>query len=64
VVSVARPARNSDRVFEIDGARRVFDWAPSQRKLFTEFPDGDHCLSNRSHENHTLIADWLADQLL
>jgi pimeloyl-ACP methyl ester carboxylesterase len=53
-----------DRVFRVEGARRVYDGAASIDKTLTEFADGDHCLSNRSHEKHTLIADWFADRLV
>jgi alpha-beta hydrolase superfamily lysophospholipase len=52
-----------DQVFRVEGARRIYDGAPSIDKTLTEFPDGDHCVSNRSHEKHMLIADWFADRL-
>ena len=28
-----------------------------------EWPDGDHCIYNHSHEKHTLVADWFTDRL-
>ena len=52
-----------DRVFMIDGARRLYQWAASEQKTFTEFADGDHCISNRAHEKDALIADWFVDHL-
>jgi alpha-beta hydrolase superfamily lysophospholipase len=52
-----------DRVFRVEGARRVYMGAASIDKTLTEYADGDHCVSNRSHEKHMLIADWFADRL-
>jgi alpha-beta hydrolase superfamily lysophospholipase len=52
-----------DQVFRVEGARRVFTGAASFDKTLTEYADGDHCVSNRSHEKHLLIADWFADRL-
>ena len=52
-----------DRIFRVDGARRIHAGARSSDKTLTEFPDGDHCVTNRSHEKHQLIADWFADRL-
>ncbi|MEW2120897.1 alpha/beta hydrolase [Streptomyces sp. NPDC005474] len=53
-----------DQVFLIDNARALCDRAGSADKTFHEFPDGDHCLYNHSHEKHTIIGDWLADRLI
>jgi alpha-beta hydrolase superfamily lysophospholipase len=53
-----------DQVFRVDGARRVYEGATSADKTLTEYADGDHCVSNRSHEKHMLIADWFADRLI
>lgn len=52
-----------DRIFTVDGARRIFAGAGSDDKTLTEFPDGDHCVTNHSHEKHALVADWFADRL-
>ena len=52
-----------DQVFRVEGARRVYEGAASTDKTLTEYADGDHCVSNRSHEKHVLIADWFADRL-
>jgi dienelactone hydrolase len=52
-----------DQVFRVEGARRVYQGAPSGDKTLTEYADGDHCVSNRSNEKHMLIADWFADRL-
>ena len=52
-----------DRIFRVDGARRIHAGARSPDKTLTEFLDGDHCVTNRSHEKHELIADWFADRL-
>jgi dienelactone hydrolase len=52
-----------DHVFRVEGARRVYEGAASADKTLTEYADGDHCVSNRSHEKHMLIADWFADRL-
>jgi dienelactone hydrolase len=52
-----------DRIFPVDGARRIHSGAHSTDKTLTEFPDGDHCVTNRSHEKHTLVATWFADRL-
>jgi hypothetical protein len=52
-----------DRIFRVDGARRIHAGAHSPDKTLTEFPDGDHCVTNRSHEKHQLVADWFADRL-
>jgi dienelactone hydrolase len=52
-----------DQVFRVEGARRVYEGAASADKTLTEYPDGDHCVSNRSNEKHMLIADWFADRL-
>jgi alpha-beta hydrolase superfamily lysophospholipase len=52
-----------DRVFRVEGARRIHDGAGSPDKTLIEFADGDHCVTNRSHEKHTLVADWFADRL-
>lgn len=53
----------ADRVFLVDGARRIHAGAGGADKTLTEFADGDHCVTNRSHEMHALLADWLADRL-
>jgi pimeloyl-ACP methyl ester carboxylesterase len=53
-----------DHVFRVESARRIHQWAGSRDKTFTEFDDGDHCVTNRSHEKHTLVADWFADRLI
>ncbi len=53
-----------DQVFLIENARALFDGAGSADKTFEEWPDGDHCIYNHSHEKHTIVADWLADRLL
>jgi dienelactone hydrolase len=53
-----------DQVFRVEGARRVHEGASSADKTLTEYPDGDHCITNRSHEKHMLIADWFADRLV
>lgn len=53
-----------DQVFLIDNARALYDQAGSPDKTFHEFPDGDHCIYNHSHEKHTLVGDWLADRLI
>jgi len=52
-----------DQIFRVDGARRIHAGAHSPDKTLTEFPDGNHCLTNRSHEKHVLVADWFADRL-
>jgi alpha-beta hydrolase superfamily lysophospholipase len=52
-----------DHVFRVEGARRVYEGAASADKTLSEYADGDHCVSNRSHEKHMLIADWFADRL-
>jgi alpha-beta hydrolase superfamily lysophospholipase len=52
-----------DQIFRVEGARRVYVGAASPDKTLTEYADGDHCVSNRSHEKHMLIADWFADRL-
>lgn len=53
-----------DRVFLIENARALFDAAGSPDKRWAEWPDGDHCVYNHSHEKHVLVADWFADRLL
>ena len=53
-----------DQVFLIDNARALYDQAGSADKTFHEFPGGDHCIYNHSHEKHTIIGDWLADRLI
>jgi len=53
-----------DQVFLIENARALFDAAASTNKTFREWPDGDHCITNHSHEKHVVLADWFADQLL
>ncbi len=52
-----------DKVFLVEGARRVYEGATSADKTMIEYADGDHSVSNRSHEKHVLIADWFADRL-
>jgi alpha-beta hydrolase superfamily lysophospholipase len=52
-----------DKVFRVEGARRVYAGAASPDKTLTEYADGDHCVSNRSNEKHMLIADWFVDRL-
>jgi len=52
-----------DHVFHVEGARRVYKGATSIDKTMTEYADGDHCVSNRSHEKHFLIGDWFADRV-
>ena len=52
-----------DQIFRVDGARRIHAGAHSPDKTLTEFPDGNHCVTNRSHEKHVLVADWFADRL-
>ena len=52
-----------DQVFLIDNARRLFDGAASTDKAFLEWPDGDHCIYNHSHEKHAAVADWFVDKL-
>ena len=51
-----------DRIFRVDGARRIHAGAHSPDKTLSEFPDGDHCVTNHSHEKHALVADWFADR--
>lgn len=53
-----------DQVFLIENARALYDGATSTDKTFEEWPDGDHCIYNHSHEKHTIVADWLADRLV
>ncbi len=53
-----------DQVFLIENARALFDQAASPDKTFREWPDGDHCIYNHSHEKHTTVGDWFADRLL
>ncbi|WP_083441044.1 alpha/beta hydrolase family protein [Nitriliruptor alkaliphilus] len=52
-----------DRVFLVENARALFGHAGSSDKTWNEWPDGDHCIYNHSHEKHTLVSDWLADRL-
>jgi dienelactone hydrolase len=52
-----------DRIFVVDGARRIHALAGSNDKALSEFPDGDHCIANRAHEKNALIADWLRSRL-
>ncbi|MGC0370223.1 alpha/beta hydrolase family protein [Microbacterium sp. SLBN-111] len=52
-----------DRVFLVENARALFDAAGAEDKTFLEWPDGDHCIYNHSHEKHVRVADWLADRL-
>ena len=52
-----------DQIFRVDGARRIHAGAHSPDKTLTEFPDGNHCVTNRSYEKHVLVADWFADRL-
>ena len=52
-----------DPIFRVDGARRIHAGAHSADKTLTEFPDGNHCVTNRSHEKHQLVADWFAARL-
>jgi dienelactone hydrolase len=51
-----------DRIFRVEGARRIHAGARSVDKTLSEFPDGDHCVTNHSHEKHALVADWFADR--
>lgn len=52
-----------DQVFLVENARRLFDLAASTDKTWREWPDGDHCIYNHSHEKHALVADWFTDRL-
>ncbi|MEV0701920.1 prolyl oligopeptidase family serine peptidase [Saccharopolyspora sp. NPDC050389] len=52
-----------DRMFLIENAHTLFDAAGSPDKRWAEWPDGDHCVYNHSHEKHVLVADWFADRL-
>ncbi len=52
-----------DQLVLIENARHLYDLIGSHDKLFSEFPDGDHCLFNRSHGKHSLLADWFAERL-
>lgn len=52
-----------DQIFLVDNARLLHAGAASEDKTFLEWPDGDHCIYNHSHEKHVLIADWFSDQL-
>lgn len=52
-----------DRVFLVDNARALFEGAGSADKTWREWPDGDHCIYNHSHEKHSLVSDWFADRL-
>ncbi|GAA0907163.1 MULTISPECIES: alpha/beta hydrolase family protein [Streptomyces violaceusniger group] len=52
-----------DRVFLAGNARALYDSAASPDKRWAEWPDGDHCLYNHSHEKHVIVADWFADRL-
>lgn len=53
-----------DQVFLVENARALFDHAASTDKTWREWPDGDHCIYNHSHEKHTLVADWFTDRLI
>lgn len=52
-----------DRIFLVESARRIHAHAASRDKTLSEFPDGDHCIANRSSEMQALLAGWLADRL-
>lgn len=52
-----------DQVFLVENARALFDGAATSDKTWREWPDGDHCIYNHSHDKHTLVGDWLADRL-
>lgn len=52
-----------DQVFLVENARLLHDQAASADKTWREWPDGDHCIYNHSHEKHTVVADWFADHL-
>ncbi len=53
-----------DQVFLIENARALYDGAAAADKTWSEFPDGDHCIYNHSHDKHTRIADWFRDRLI
>ena len=52
-----------DQVFLVANARKLFEGAAAPDKTWREWPDGDHCIYNHSHEKHTVISDWFADRL-
>ena len=52
------------RCSSIENARALYDGAAATDKTWSEFPDGDHCIYNHSHDKHTRIADWFADRLV
>ncbi len=53
-----------DALFTLEEARPIYDAAPTDDKTLVVWEDGDHCLYNRSHEKHCLIADWFAEKLM
>jgi len=53
-----------DKIFLASNARLLYDNAASVDKTYREWPDGDHCIYNHSHEKHVTVADWFADRLL
>ncbi|MFT3873618.1 MAG: alpha/beta hydrolase [Nocardioides sp.] len=52
-----------DQVFLVENARALHGRAASTDKTFLEWPDGDHCIYNHSHDKHTRVSDWFADRL-
>jgi dipeptidyl aminopeptidase/acylaminoacyl peptidase len=52
-----------DRVFLIDGARRIHSLVAGEDKLLIEFADGDHGLSSHARERDTRAADWFFRRL-
>lgn len=52
-----------DRIFLHSSAQALLDRGVSADKQLLVWEDGDHCLYNRAHEKHCLVADWFRERL-
>jgi dienelactone hydrolase len=52
-----------DRVFLIDGVRRIHGLVASEDRLLIEVAGGDHCLSSHARERDARTADWFVRRL-
>ena len=53
----------SDQVFCLENARRLYDLAQSRDKTLLIWADGDHCIYNHPHERNSIVSDWFCEKL-
>jgi dienelactone hydrolase len=53
-----------DKLFSVEGVRRIYNEATNDKKTIRIWEDGNHCCTNHHTEVTSFVADWFADILL